>query len=73
MSRLCWCRTTTLRSCHGCSATAFPRATILTFWHIPWPNPERFAICPQQRRLLDGLLGSSIVGFQTPLHCRQLS
>jgi trehalose 6-phosphate synthase len=23
-----------------------PRATILTFWHIPWPNPEYFGICP---------------------------
>ncbi|MGH9141331.1 MAG: alpha,alpha-trehalose-phosphate synthase (UDP-forming), partial [Vicinamibacterales bacterium] len=47
----------------------FPRATILTFWHIPWPNAERFTICPYQDCLLDGLLGSSIVGFQTPLHC----
>jgi trehalose 6-phosphate synthase len=48
----------------------FPRATILAFWHIPWPNAERFAICPQQDMLVDGLLGSSILGFQTPQHCR---
>jgi len=47
----------------------FPRATIITFWHIPWPNAERFAICPYQDALLDGLLGSSIVGFQTAQHC----
>jgi trehalose 6-phosphate synthase len=47
----------------------FPRATILTFWHIPWPNAERFSICPYEEALLDGLLGSSIVGFQTPQHC----
>jgi trehalose 6-phosphate synthase len=47
----------------------FPRATILTFWHIPWPNAERFGICPQQDAILNGLLGSSIVGFQTPQHC----
>jgi trehalose 6-phosphate synthase len=47
----------------------FPRATILTFWHIPWPNAERFAICPYQDELLEGLLGSSIVGFQTPQFC----
>src|ERR1051326_7608030 len=46
----------------------FPRATILTFWHIPWPNAERFGICPQQDAILNGLLGSSIVGFQTPQH-----
>jgi len=46
-----------------------PRATILTFWHIPWPNAERFGICPFHAELLDGLLGSSIVGFHTPLYC----
>ena len=27
-----------------------PRATILTFWHIPWPNPESFGICPWRER-----------------------
>ena len=25
---------------------ALPKATIITFWHIPWPNPESFGICP---------------------------
>ncbi|MCC7052109.1 MAG: trehalose-6-phosphate synthase [Gemmatimonadaceae bacterium] len=48
-----------------------PRATIITFWHIPWPNPERFSICPWREELIDGLLGSSIVGFHTPAHCNQ--
>ena len=47
-----------------------PRATMVAFWHIPWPNAERFAICPYQEDLLDGLLGSSILGFQTLPHCR---
>jgi trehalose 6-phosphate synthase len=46
-----------------------PRATILTFWHIPWPSAERFGICPWERELLEGLLGSSIVGFHTQAHC----
>ena len=46
-----------------------PRATILTFWHIPWPNAERFGICPFHAELLEGLLGSSIVGFHTQLYC----
>ncbi len=46
-----------------------PDATILTFWHIPWPNPEAFAICPWSHELLDGLLGSSILGFHTQFHC----
>ena len=46
-----------------------PNATIVTFWHIPWPNPEAFAICPWREELLDGLLGSSILGFHTQFHC----
>ena len=46
-----------------------PRATILTFWHIPWPNAERFGICPWRDELLAGLLGSSIVGLHTQQHC----
>lgn len=46
-----------------------PHATIVTFWHIPWPNPEAFAICPWRAELLDGLLGSSILGFHTQFHC----
>ncbi|MFL5488402.1 MAG: trehalose-6-phosphate synthase [Gemmatimonadaceae bacterium] len=46
-----------------------PRATIITFWHIPWPNPEAFEICPWRQELLDGLLGSSILGFHTQFHC----
>ena len=46
-----------------------PRATIISFWHIPWPNAERFGICPFRDELLAGMLGSSIVGFHTQLHC----
>jgi len=46
-----------------------PRATILTFWHIPWPNSERIGICPWREELISGLLGSSIVGFHTQQHC----
>ncbi|WP_114973007.1 alpha,alpha-trehalose-phosphate synthase (UDP-forming) [Rhodoferax ferrireducens] len=46
-----------------------PNATIITFWHIPWPNPESFAICPWREEVLEGLLGSSILGFHTQFHC----
>lgn len=46
-----------------------PKATIIAFWHIPWPNAERFGICPWREEILDGLLGSSIVGFHTQQHC----
>jgi len=46
-----------------------PRATIITFWHIPWPNAERIGICPWHEELITGLLGSSVVGFHTQQHC----
>jgi trehalose 6-phosphate synthase len=46
-----------------------PRATVIMFWHIPWPNSERMGICPWRNELLEGLLGSSILGFHTQLHC----
>jgi trehalose 6-phosphate synthase len=46
-----------------------PRATVITFWHIPWPNSERFGICPWRNALLEGMLGSSILGFHTQEHC----
>jgi trehalose 6-phosphate synthase len=47
-----------------------PMSTIITFWHVPWPEVARFRDCPWRRQLLEGLLGSSIVGFQTPEDCR---
>lgn len=47
-----------------------PEATILTFWHIPWPNPESFGICPWRREILQGMLGSTILGFHTRFHCK---
>lgn len=46
-----------------------PRATIIMFWHIPWPNSERFGICPWRNEILEGMLGSSILGFHTQVHC----
>jgi trehalose 6-phosphate synthase len=46
-----------------------PEATIITFWHIPWPNPEMFSICPWREEILSGLLGSSVLGFHTQFHC----
>ncbi len=46
-----------------------PKATVITFWHIPFPNPEAFGICPWREEILDGLLGSSILGFHTRFHC----
>ncbi|PKU22795.1 alpha,alpha-trehalose-phosphate synthase (UDP-forming) [Telmatospirillum siberiense] len=48
---------------------SLPDATIITFWHIPWPNPEMFSICPWREEILSGLLSSSILGFHTQFHC----
>jgi trehalose-6-phosphate synthase len=48
---------------------ARPDARVAIFWHIPWPNPEAFAICPWQRELLDGLLGADLIGFHIQSHC----
>ena len=46
-----------------------PDARVAIFWHIPWPNPEAFGICPWQRELLDGMLGADLIGFHIQAHC----
>lgn len=48
---------------------ANPNLVIAHFWHIPWPNPEAFRICPWEDEILDGLLGSHILGFHIRYHC----
>jgi len=46
-----------------------PDARVALFWHIPWPNPEAFRICPWQIELVDGLLGADLLGFHIQSHC----
>ncbi len=46
-----------------------PDVRVAIFWHIPWPNPEAFSICPWQKELVDGLLGADLVGFHIQSHC----
>ena len=46
-----------------------PDARVAIFWHIPWPNPQAFGVCPWQRDLLEGLLGADLVGFHIQAHC----
>lgn len=48
---------------------AKPDARIALFWHIPWPNPEIFGICPWKEAVLDGLLGADILGFHLRAYC----
>jgi trehalose 6-phosphate synthase len=46
-----------------------PDAIVAIFWHIPWPNPEFFSICPWQPEILRGMLGADLIGFHTQYHC----
>ena len=46
-----------------------PDAKTAIFWHIPWPNPEAFGICPWRQEILQGMLGADIIGFHIQFHC----
>ncbi len=46
-----------------------PRSTIVMFWHIPWVDWRTFQVCPWRDHILEGLLGSDIIGFQTAADC----
>ena len=46
-----------------------PDAAVALFWHIPWPNPEVFSICPYYKEILDGMLGCDLIGFHVQYHC----
>ncbi len=41
-----------------------PETRTAIFWHIPWPHPDRFRMCPWRRELLSGLLANDLVAFQ---------
>ncbi|MFH1541982.1 MAG: trehalose-6-phosphate synthase, partial [bacterium] len=45
-----------------------PKVKIAHFWHIPWPNPEVFRICPNKTEILEGLLAADLLGFHLPYH-----
>ncbi len=45
-----------------------PDIIVAQFWHIPWPNPEAFRVCPQAEEILWGLLGNDILGFHVRYH-----
>ncbi len=48
---------------------ARPDLVVAQFWHIPWPNPETFLVCPWAKDLLEGMLGNDLLGFHTQYHC----
>ncbi|MEI8174859.1 MAG: trehalose-6-phosphate synthase [bacterium] len=46
-----------------------PDAEVGIFWHVPWPSPEAFSVCPWRKEILQGMLGADIVGFNTQQFC----
>lgn len=44
-------------------------ARIGIFWHVPFPAPEVFNICPWHKEILEGMLGADIIGFHTQQYC----
>jgi trehalose 6-phosphate synthase len=48
-----------------------PDATLIHFFHIPWPAPDVFRVCPQAEALLDGLLGNDVLTFHTSRYSQQ--
>ena len=46
-----------------------PDLRVGLFWHIPWPNPEAFRICPWGAEILDGMLGADLLGFHLQPYC----
>lgn len=48
---------------------ARPDVLVAQFWHIPWPNPEAFRICPWKHEVLWGLLANDLLGFHIRYHC----
>ncbi|HXG86968.1 MAG TPA: trehalose-6-phosphate synthase [Vicinamibacterales bacterium] len=48
---------------------ARPDVIVCQFWHIPWPNPEVFRVCPWAEQMLHGLLGNDLLSFHIQYHC----
>jgi trehalose 6-phosphate synthase/phosphatase len=50
---------------------ALPDAAIGFFLHIPFPSAEVFPVLPRREELLEGLLGSDLIAFQTHGYLQQ--
>ncbi|HEY2387323.1 MAG TPA: trehalose-6-phosphate synthase [Candidatus Binatia bacterium] len=49
---------------------ARPDIPIGLFWHVPFPEPSVFGILPWRRTLLEGMLGSDVIGFHLQSYAR---
>lgn len=45
-----------------------PSLRVGWFCHVPWPEPEQFAVLPWRVELLEGVLGADVVGFHCARH-----
>jgi trehalose 6-phosphate synthase/phosphatase len=45
-----------------------PEKPIGLFWHVPWPPEQIFSVFPWRRELLEGMLGSNLIGFHTQMY-----
>ena len=48
---------------------ARPDLLVAQFWHVPWPTPEIFRLCPWKEEILKGLLANDLLGFHLRYHC----
>lgn len=64
---LVWVQDYHLQLVPGMVREACPEARIGFFLHIPFPAVELFAQIPWRGRILEGMLGADVVGFQTRL------
>ncbi len=48
---------------------ARPDLVVAQFWHIPWPHPETFRVCPWAKEILEGMLGNDLMSFHIQYHC----
>lgn len=45
-----------------------PSLILAQFWHIPWPNPENFRICPWAGEILGSLLSNDLIAVHIRYH-----
>lgn len=65
-----WVQDYQLALCAQYLRQRLPEASIMHFWHIPWPPWEVYRVCPWRRELLEGLLGNDLLGFHLDQHCK---
>ena len=62
---LIWIHDYQLALVPGLVRRRLPDAAIGFFLHVPFPSAEVFRLLPWRRQLLEGMLGSSLIGFHT--------